>query len=152
MGLAKLMGRAIGRNIREKRKKEQLEIKALLADFDQNQMRMFSREYEARKKSVGLGYVCLACAGCHYAYTDKWLKQLVFWATLGGLFMWWLVDLFLMYFVIDSYNRKLSLKIIQEVYEVNYRRLKNKKAKPPHVEVPTTMAKRPEEMIPPTIH
>ncbi|MBI3706327.1 MAG: hypothetical protein HY246_01345 [Proteobacteria bacterium] len=45
-------------------------------------------------KSIGVARLCWLLLGSHYLYFGRWLLQLVFWLTLGGLGAWWIVDLF----------------------------------------------------------
>lgn len=53
--------------------------------------------------------------GCHYWYFGDWNMQIIFWATLGGLGLWAIVDIFRISKLLNKYNKKLALKILNEV-------------------------------------
>lgn len=45
-------------------------------------------------KNVVTAYLLWACLGAHYAYVGKWGVQIFFWLSLGGLLVWWAIDVF----------------------------------------------------------
>jgi len=47
-----------------------------------------------RRKRKRYAYPAWLCLGSHYLYLGRPFTQLLFWATLGGLLLWWLVDFF----------------------------------------------------------
>ncbi len=49
---------------------------------------------ESQIRSVGIAYILFFLVGGHYAYLNKWGYQILFWITLGGIGIWWLIDLF----------------------------------------------------------
>jgi len=75
-----------------------------------------------RKKSVALGYLGWMMGGMHYIYVGSWIKQLFFWGTLGGLLMWWMLDVFLMFMIVAKANQKIAFTLIQELYEEEYQK------------------------------
>jgi len=67
--------------------------------------------YQSKIKSVGVTYLFLFLLGSHYAYLGKWGTQLLFWFTLAGLGIWWIVDLFLIPGKVEKYNMPLFEEI-----------------------------------------
>ncbi len=59
---------------------------------------------EASIRSVGIAYLLFFLFGAHYAYTNKWGTQILFWITLGGLGIWALIDLFRIPGIIYDFN------------------------------------------------
>ena len=59
---------------------------------------------------------------CHYLYVERYAMQVLFWLTLGGMFIWYILDGFLMFMVVDVYNRKLSMQILDELFDEGYAR------------------------------
>ncbi len=62
---------------------------------------------QGRVKSVGTAYLFWFLLGAHYAYLGRWGLQLLFWITLGGLGVWFLLDLFLMSGKVEAYNASI---------------------------------------------
>jgi hypothetical protein len=53
----------------------------------------FVEEYRRKAKSTGVGYL-LWFVGFHHAYVGNWGLLILYWLTLGGLCVWWIIDLF----------------------------------------------------------
>jgi len=51
-------------------------------------------DYRKRRKSLLFAYLAWLLLGWHYLYLRRVGLQFAFWLTLGGLLVWWLVDLF----------------------------------------------------------
>ena len=68
-------------------------------------------QLESRIRSVGIAYVLFFVAGAHYAYLNKWGTQVFFWLTLGGLGIWWLVDIFRITGMVHDFNDPLFNEI-----------------------------------------
>ena len=50
----------------------------------------------------------------HYAYFRQWLTCAIFILTMGGMFIWWLIDLFRIPFILKAYNKKL----VKELFDI----------------------------------
>lgn len=90
-------------------------VKNKLATMSADDKKVFSSEYNRRKKSVLVGYLLLIPFGWHYAYVGKWGSQILCWVTLWGLFIWWLVDWFRIPDIVKRYNDDLAVKIMTEM-------------------------------------
>lgn len=65
----------------------------------------------SKMKSTGIAYLCWFFIGVHYAYLGKWFYQILFWLTLGGFGIWWVIDLFHIPTKIENYNYKVAKEI-----------------------------------------
>ncbi len=72
---------------------------------------MNKHELNAQVKSSGTAYLFWFLLGAHYAYLGKWGLQILFWITVGGLMLWWLIDLFRIPGMTNRYNAKIFEKI-----------------------------------------
>jgi len=62
------------------------------------------KEYKKRRK--GDAIFVFWFFSFHYAYVGKWKRFFVFFFTLGGLCVWWLIDLFKLDTILKEYNKK----------------------------------------------
>ncbi|MDB2414667.1 TM2 domain-containing protein [Rickettsiales bacterium] len=53
----------------------------------------------------------------HYAYVGKWGLFIIFFLTLGGLGIWWLIDLFRLSTILEEYNKKQAQELL-EIIEI----------------------------------
>ncbi len=67
------------------------------------------------KKSTTVAYLFFFFLGAHYFYLGNWVKQIFFWLTLGGLGLWWLIDLFTLSSKVSSHNTDIEFKKIQKI-------------------------------------
>ncbi len=79
-----------------------------MSEIEQNS---FLLEYNKRKKSVFLSYILWIFFGLHYAYNKKIGLQFVFWFTLGGFFLWAIIDLFRMPSIVRDANAIIAREI-----------------------------------------
>lgn len=75
----------------------------------------FLEAYTRRKKSLALAYVLWFCLGWHYAYLGKWGLQVLFWITLGGFLLWWLVDAVRLPGLITRYNEDVATAVMRDL-------------------------------------
>lgn len=72
----------------------------------------FDRRLERSKKSVAIAYFLWFILWAHHAYLGRWPTQILFWITLGGLFVWWLIDAVRMQTLVNNYNDALEARLI----------------------------------------
>jgi len=116
------IGHLIGRRIADSYIEERNWIKERLKELPPGDLATFEQRLDERKKSIKTGYVCWWFGGTHYIYVGQKLKPFIFWITIGGLIVWYILDGFLMYFIIDAANRKISMQILDEIYNESYDR------------------------------
>jgi hypothetical protein len=75
----------------------------------------FVEEYRRRKKSAVPAYILWFFLGWHYIYFRKWGLQIIFWLTLGGLFIWWLVDAFRIPSMRRDYNKDIAIDVFRDL-------------------------------------
>lgn len=69
--------------------------------------RFMAAYMKERKRRAGRAYLSW-CAGCHYFYLGRPLRNLVYLLTLGGLGIWALIDLYRIPYLVDDANQLLS--------------------------------------------
>jgi len=80
----------------------------------------FIEEYKRRKKSVGVAYILFLFVLClHYGYLRKWGLQIVFWLTVGGFFIWWIIDLFRLAGLVRDYNKDIALDVMRNLKAIS---------------------------------
>ncbi len=79
----------------------------------------FVEEYSRKAKSRGPAYLLWFLVGGHYLYLGKWGIQFVFWLTLGGLLIWWLVDLVRIPGMIRDYNKDMAVDVLKNLKAVD---------------------------------
>ena len=75
-------------------------------------------EYERRAKRTSDAYVLWLFLGWHYAYLRKWGIQILFWVTVGGLFIWWIADLFRIPALVNDYNKDVAISVLRDMKAV----------------------------------
>lgn len=85
-----------------------------LATLSAQKQAEFLEEYNRRKKSIALAYIFLIIIFCvHYGYLRKWGLQFLFWFTGGGFLIWWFVDLFRTYGMVQDYNKDIAVEVMR---------------------------------------
>lgn len=75
------------------------------------QQQTFQRLYDRRKKSVLIAYFLWFVLFVHHGYLGKWPTQILFWITIGGLYVWWVIDAVRMQTLVNNYNDALEQKL-----------------------------------------
>jgi hypothetical protein len=86
-----------------------------LANLSPQKQEEFLEEYKRKRKSIGVAYLCWILFGLHYAYIKNWGMQVLFWLTLGGLWIWWIVDIFRIPGMINNYNKDMAIDIMRNL-------------------------------------
>lgn len=74
----------------------------------------FVEEYRRKAKSSGVGYL-LWFVGFHHAYVAKWGLLILYWFTLGGLCVWWIIDLFRVSRMVADYNKDVAVDVLRNL-------------------------------------
>ena len=75
---------------------------------------LFYQEYNGKKKSNITSFV-LWFFGLHYLYYSKWFLQILFWFTVGGLGIWWLIDITRVRKNVTNWNHSLAVDLVNKV-------------------------------------
>ncbi len=92
-------------------------VYAEVEQLDDRAAALFHAEMTRRAKSGLWGLVC-ALVGLHYAYLGRWGLLVVYWLTLGGLGLWWFVDLFRVGGLVRDRNTDEALAVLRDVRAV----------------------------------
>ena len=65
----------------------------------------------SKLKKNGTAYLFLIFLGSHYAYLGKWGLQILFWFTLGGFGIWFIIDLFTLSGKVEKINYPIYEKL-----------------------------------------
>lgn len=107
----RIIGRALSKKYQEQRFKVNREKKALTFEQQDRLKELLAEQRKETKKA----YLFLSLWGSHWAYLGRWKTQAVFWCTIGGLFVWWIVDMFVLFEHVNYENNKLAEKLIEQV-------------------------------------
>jgi len=90
-------------------------IQKKFRELNSKQQKIFISEFERRKKSVGISYLLWFFVGWHYAYLKKWGWLILYILTVGGFFVWALIDLFRISKMVEQYNNDVALEILRDI-------------------------------------
>lgn len=80
----------------------------------------FQNLYLEKKRSETLAIICVMFfPGTHYAFLGKWQMQILFWLTLGGGFVWWIIDIIRIKKLVKNANTEIQNKILLDLKSVN---------------------------------
>lgn len=79
----------------------------------------FLEEFKRKKKSTAVGYILWFLLGWHYAYFGKWGWQVLFWITIGGVCIWWIVDAFRIPSIKRNYNRDVGIDVLRNMKAIS---------------------------------
>jgi hypothetical protein len=90
-------------------------VREQLAYLTPDQQRAFLWRYRAQAKSpiVALAFLPL---GWHYLYLRKRGLQVLFWITLGGLAVWWVLDIFRIRKLVRDHNRDVATHVMRALW------------------------------------
>ena len=94
-------------------------VQSELSTLSQSAHNAFVEEYNRRSKSVGVGYLLWLFLGWHYAYLGKWGVQLLYWLSIGGLFIWCFIDLFRVPSMVRDYNKDVAIDVLRDLRGVS---------------------------------
>lgn len=70
-------------------------------------------QLEARRRKRRRAYPAWLLFGSHHLYLGRPVVQLLFWATLGGLLVWWIIDLFRLPGMVERQNRRVMRDLLK---------------------------------------
>ncbi len=90
-------------------------IKNELSKLTPENQKEFIDEFKRKMKSIPLSYIFWILFGSHYIYLGKWLTQIIFWLTIGGLLIWWLIDIFRIPLMVIDLNKDIAIEVFKEL-------------------------------------
>ncbi len=88
-----------------------------LAGFSAAQQSQFVDEFKRKARNPTTALI-LAILGLHYFYLNKFGMQALFWITLGGIWIWWIIDLFRIKSIIKDQNKDVAIDIMRSMKAV----------------------------------
>ncbi len=86
-----------------------------LAYLMPEQRRAFLWRYRGQAKSPMVAFFLLL-VGWHYLYLRRRALQALFWLTLGGLSVWWLLDLFRIRRLVQEHNKQVAAGVMRALW------------------------------------
>lgn len=86
-----------------------------LAYLMPEQRRAFLWRYRGQAKSPVAAFLFLL-VGWHYLYLRRRALQVLFWLTLGGLCVWWVVDLARIRRLVQEHNKKVAAGVMRALW------------------------------------
>jgi len=71
-------------------------------------------DYNTKKKSLIMAYVLCLTVGAHYFYLRQKARQMIFYATMGGMGVWWIIDIFLLLWYVDKANEEIAREVVAQ--------------------------------------
>ena len=90
-------------------------VRDKVAALPEQRQHEFVGAYNRMARSTATAYFLYLLVGGHYAYVGRRGVQIVFWVTLGGLLIWWVVDLFRIPAMIRRYNEEVATDIMRRL-------------------------------------
>lgn len=85
----------------------------LLNELTPAQKNYVMNRLAAKEKDLSVAYLCwFFCI--HYFYLRKPVRNILYWITYGGFFIWAIIDLFRMKSLVEKCNETIVQKLIQE--------------------------------------
>lgn len=78
----------------------------------------FLEEYRIHFRHLGISYLLWLIPppfSSHYLYIRRWFAQVLYFATIGGFFIWWIADFFRMPQIVKEKNRKTARKLLKKM-------------------------------------
>ena len=72
----------------------------------------------ASRKKLRWAYFRWLLLGSHYLYVRRPFTQLLFWLTLGGLLLWWLIDVTRVPALVRKHNQRALAKLMDEYHDL----------------------------------
>jgi hypothetical protein len=83
-------------------------------DMDEITQLGFAEEFSKNKKSPLLAFL-LVGFGLHYAYLGRVWLTLLFIFTLGGIGIWWFIDIFRVFGMVRERNRSVAIQVLRDI-------------------------------------
>ena len=93
-------------------------VQKALTDLPKDLAEEFIEEYLLKRKKTGLAYLFLLIPppfSGHYLYLQKPFTHIIYFLSIGGFFMWWLLDFFRLPSMVIEHNRKNARVILRKI-------------------------------------
>lgn len=80
------------------------------SNLSQEKQNEVAQEYSKRRKTSFIFFCWFF--NFHYIYVERWWLFLLFFFSLGGIAIWWVIDLFRLDTILEEYNRNLAEEIL----------------------------------------
>jgi len=77
-----------------------------------------SSRARASRKKVHWAFLRWLMLGSHYLYLRRPITQFFFWISLGGLLLWWLIDLTRLSHLVRQYNERALRALLDQYHDL----------------------------------
>ncbi len=98
-------------------KQEQTALRSMLNSLTPNQRQELLSVIATREKSLLVAVLLCSLYGSHQLYFGEVKNQILFWATLGGLGIWWIFEIAFLSRRVALYNLRLRRCFVQACIE-----------------------------------
>jgi len=88
------------------------EVQTEIMGLNKEAQSAFLNQFLNARKKLGLAYLSTFFLASHYAYLGKILTQFIFWLTLGGFGIWWLIDWIRMPNLVKKRNAEIAVETV----------------------------------------
>jgi hypothetical protein len=82
-------------------------------------------QFGASRKKKRSAYLAWLCLGSHYRYLGRPAVQALFWLSLGGLLLWWVIDFFRLPRLVARENRRIDAETMTRLHQAAERRMRD---------------------------
>ena len=88
--------------------------------MDELTQKAFLAEFRKKRKSTFIASWLMLFIPCfHYFYLGKIWLNLIFWGTLGGFGLLWLIDVFRLGGMVREYNKSVAICVLKQIHFLN---------------------------------
>ena len=91
-----------------------LVVRHEITQLPEAQQQLSIGEYSKKRRKLILAYLFWVIFS-HYAYLNNWKLTLLMLGTLGGLAVWWLIDIFRVPRMVRNYNRDTAVAVLRPI-------------------------------------
>lgn len=95
-------------------------VRRKVAAMDEINQAAFAAEFRKKQKSPLIAFILLmSIPSFHYFYLGKVWLNLLFWGTIGGFGLWWVIDLFRTVGLVRDYNKTVAINVLRDLQILN---------------------------------
>lgn len=102
-------------------------VNAQVAALPEELQKEFLKEYKRRSKNILITYILQFFFPAYYLYLDKFITQIFFWLTFGGLGFWWFIDIFRIPGLVKRRNAEIADEVLRYVLMMHGKKQVQKK-------------------------
>ena len=90
-------------------------VSTSLGKMPEDKQMIFEEEFTKKMKKPGIAFMWIFIFGVQYFYLGKIGIQFLYWFTLGGLWIWALVDMFTIWKRVKEMNEEIAKTLLRDM-------------------------------------